>query len=239
MDPYSNPLLRKYQQDAVNAAAARRQGDPSTTQWQDGGYIRNQAQQGIAGAQSRETPQAQTAPIANQFGGRLDTLTQRLAGIAGGQQQGAGELAAQRQGQMALANAIGAANMARGANAGNAGRAAARSAAGIGLQTSGLSQQAAMQDQQAAGNALLGAIGQGQSNELARAGLDQQTRLANLQARLQAMGLNDQAIQGYLSALGGMNQSEMAARLNQANQPSTFDKLLGVAGPIGAAALGG
>lgn len=205
--------------------------DPNKAKFGDADFIRGITQQGITNAQGREAPQSS----GNAYTGRLDNVINRLGAISSGQQQGAGELAAQRQGQMALANAIGAANMARGSSAIGSGRAAARAAAGINLQTNGMAQQAAMQDQQAALGQMGGLIGQGGQ-------LDQQQRLANLQARLQTMGLNDQAQLGYLGALGNMNQSELAARMSQeqtnAQNKGLLGGLLNVGGTIGAAYAG-
>ena len=69
---------------------------------------------------------------------------QQLQGIASGQMQGAGELAAQRQVQNALATQQAQAAMARGGqNAGLAMRNAAANSAGIGLSGAGQAQQAA------------------------------------------------------------------------------------------------
>ncbi len=229
MDP-----LQKWASDLRAKKAAE---TASNTQWQDADYVRQQSQQGIANAQNRAAPQAAAPQVANQYGDRLNGYVNRLGAIASGQQIGAGELAARRQGQQALANALGAASMNRGANAVGGARMAARAAAGIGQQTSGMSQQAALNDQQAANAALGQGLSLGQSGDLARGQIDQQTQLANLQAKLQQMGLNDQAQQAYLSQLGGLNQSELAARINQANQPSGWDKLLGVGGQLGAAVL--
>lgn len=232
MDP--NSFWNKIYADA---AAKKEREKASNTQWQDADYVRQQAQQGIANAQNRTAPQAAAPVMADQSTGRINSFITNLQGIASGQQMGAGELAARRQGQQAYANAIGAATMNRGANAVNGGRAAARAAVGIGQQTSGMSQQAALSDQQAANAALGQGIAMGQSGELARGQINQATQFENLRAKLQQMGLNDQAQQAYLSQLGGLNQSELAARINQANQPSGWDKLLGVGGQLGAAVL--
>ena len=50
-----------------------------------------------------------------------------------------------------------------------------------------------------------------------QAQLNQSTSLANMQARLQAMGMNDQAALGYMAQLLGLSTAEMQARM-QADQ---------------------
>lgn len=215
--------------------------DPQTAQFQDRDYLLKTAQQGIANATNRQAPQAAGTRVGQvaQYGGPRDVRAQemQLAGqlgrVASGQQMGAGELAARRAGQQAIGNAIGSANMARGANAAGGARAAARAAAGIGLGVAGQAQQAGLQDAAAARAQQAGVLGQvgardtqiGLQNMDAtnqrvfqQAGLDQATSLANMQARLQAIGMNDQAILGYMSQISGMDAATLQARMQQEQQ---------------------
>ena len=214
--------------------------DPNKAKFGDGDYIRDVVHQGV-GLGNRDAPQATGVQVNQDFRDRNLGLVNRLTGIASGQQMGAGELAARRQGQQAYANAIGAATMNRGAGAVNGARMAARAAAGIGQQTSGMSQQAALNDQQAANGMLGQQINAGQSGDLSAAGLDQQTRLANMQSKLSTMGLNDNAQLGFLGQLGQMNQSELAARMAQeqadAQNKGVLGGLMSMAGGLGSAYL--
>lgn len=245
--------------------------DPNASQFGDRPAITSTIAQGIAGAQNRPPPQAgntQIGPVSTaaqadmsglrQVRGQQLGMVDDLGRIASGQMQGAGELAAQRAGQVATGNALGSATMARGANAAGAGRAAARAAAGIGLATAGQAQQAAMGDQAAANAARAGILGQVAGQDLGaagmaqqvnlanmdarnrqifeQAGLNQATSLANMQARLQAMGMNDAAILGYLGQLTGMNAAELQARMGQEQasmaQTGVLGSLVGGAGSI-------
>lgn len=239
--------------------------DPNASRFQDRDYLLQQAQRGIQSAQNRQAPQANRTTVGqvSQFGGPADVrgmemgMVRDLGAIASGQQMGAGELGVRRAGQQAMGNAIGSATMARGANAAGGARAAARAAAGIGMGVAGQSQQAALGDQQAARAqqaALLGQTGArdtqiGLANMDAanqrvfqQAGLDQATSLANMQARLQAIGMNDAAILGYMGQLTGMNQAELAARMGQEQtslgSTGVFPYVLQAAAGVGAAAAG-
>lgn len=126
----------------------------------------------------------------------------QLQGIASGQQKGAGELAAQRQVQNALA---GQQAMARMRGAGGAGMlAAGRQSAGIGVSGAGMAQRSALQDQQNAQALLTNALTQGR-------GADINIANANLGANLQQQQLNNQSYQAMLDALLRKNQAEMQA----------------------------
>lgn len=177
-------------------------------------------------ATSRTAPQA---GMDSQFRQAQINQLGQLQGIASGQQQGAGELAAQRQTQNALAQQQAMARMARGGNAALAQRGAANNAAGIGLAGAGMSQQAAMQDQQAAQGLLTQAAGQGR-------GQDQQVQLANMDAKLRQMGMDDQARLGYLQQLTGMDasqlQAQIAAMQAATGQQGLIGPLLGQAGQL-------
>jgi len=214
------------------------------------GDLRGQMQAGLDAVRGRQAPQAGNTMVGNvrtgqasqldprmqaQFRAQQMQLADRLTGIASGQQQGAGELAAQRQGNNAIAQQQAMARMGRGGNAALAARGAASNAANIGLNTAGLSQQAALQDQSAANAQLGGVISQGREQDIGmagqnanlqqnmklanlsaqnqqifqQAGLNQATSLANMQSKLATMGMNDQAQQAYLAQLFGVSAAEM------------------------------
>lgn len=203
------------------------------------GDIRGREAPQAAGTQIGQVRQAVGPGMANlnDVRQREMALADTLGRVASGQEQGAGELAARRAGDAASANAIGAGMMARGPGVASGARSAARAAAGIGMATAGNAQQAALTDQAAARGQLASVLGQTGSRELGvanlgqqlnlanmdaqnqrifqQAGLDQATSLANMQARLQTMGMNDQAILGYLQTITGMNAAELQARMAQ------------------------
>lgn len=142
---------------------------------------------GMGMAQVDPTQQAQFRNAQMQQLGQLQR-------IAGGQQQGAGELAVQRQVQNALAAQQAQARMARGGqNAALAMRQGARNAAGIGLSGAGQAQQAAMGDQMNAQGLLANVAGQGRQQDLGLA------------------GQNAQLQQGYQQLLGNMGQGELSS----------------------------
>lgn len=206
------------------------QGQPDRNRWTDADYIRSTAQQGIAGAQNRQAPQAgrtTISPVAtvggidqgnlNQVRAREMALADDLGRVASGQQAGAGELAVQRQGQRAMSNAAGAATMNRGSSAIGGARAAARAAGAIGLGTAGQAQQAAMGDQASARAQLAGVLGQTGGRDLGFAGLDLNRNLANMSAEnqriFQQAGLDQSTslanMQARLQAMG-MNDAAIA-----------------------------
>ena len=186
--------------------------------------------------------------------------------IATGQQAGAGELAAQRQAVRSAAQQQAFAASQRGGNAALAARTGARNMADIGVNAAGQAQQAAITDQANAMGQLNQNLGtmRGQDIDAAnananlkqsmnlanlsaenqrvfqQAGLDQSTSLANMQARLQTMGMNDQAALAYLSQLMGVNQAELAARMGQEQvalgQKGFVGDLLATGGQVAAAA---
>jgi hypothetical protein len=185
-------------------------------------------------------------------GGMMDTAN-RIGAIASGQQAGAGELAVNRQVGQAAAAQHSAAMMARGSNAALAYRNAARNTMDIGLAGAGQAAGAQMQDQQAA-NAQLGSIygsmygqdaavaGQnaqlGQQYTLQQGQMNQQTQLANLQARLAQSGMNDQQQMAAMAQMLGWDQAQVQASLGKAAlpaQPSTMGSILSSAGQAAAA----
>jgi hypothetical protein len=191
-------------------------------------------------------------------------LAARLQGVASGQQKGAGEIAVNRQVQQGLAAQMAQAASQRGGNAALAARGAARNAGAISTTGAGQAQQAALGDQAAANQALAGVAQgmRGQDIDVAgananlqqqmnirnlsaqdqkvfqQAGLDQSTSLSNMQARLQAMGMNDQAALGYLGLLFGWDTAQLQAALaREANSSSMAGNLLQAGGALGAAAI--
>lgn len=204
----------------------------------------------------------------NEWRGRQMGLADQLGRVATGQEAGAGELAVQRQIQNGLAGQQATARMARGGGAGMALRNMAAGAGALATTGAGLGQQAAMGDQAAARGQLAQVLGQGAGQDIGvaqgnaslsqqmnlanldaknqqifqQAGLDQATSLANLQARLQTMGMNDAQIQAYMSALLGMNATELQARMAQEQaalgQKGILGDLMSGAGMIGAAYAG-
>lgn len=190
--------------------------------------------QGLSGRTNTAAPQLNAGPQDQFRGGQMQQV-QQLQGIASGQQQGAGELAAQRQTQNALAAQQGMARMARGGNAGMANLAAARGAGAMGLAGAGLGQQAALQDQQAAQAMLTQALGQGRGQDLTLAGQN-----AGLQQQQTAQ--NNQMYIQLLSQLTGMDANQLAAQLGiyQTDKaaPGLLGSLLSAGGQVAAAAAG-
>jgi hypothetical protein len=241
--------------------------DPANSQYGDRDYINEQIRGALTGVGNRQAPQAQGVRVGSvstiaggdQAAARqgLMDLVGRQQAIATGQQEGAGELAVNRQIQRALGAQQSNTRMARGPAVASAFRAGARQSADIGQAGAGMAQGAAMQDAQNANQMIAGVLGQTRGQDIGiaaqnmdaqnqrtfqQAGLDQATSLANMQARLQAMGMNDQAALGYLAQMAGMNRDEMMARLQQEAagmaQPGLLGSLLSAGGTIGAAYAG-
>lgn len=142
---------------------------------------------------------------------------QQLQSISSGQQQGAGELAAQRQVQNAQAAQQAIARSARGGGSGPmAYRNAANQSAALGLSGAGMGQQAALQDQMNA-QGLMGQIGaQGRGSDI---------NVANANAGYQA-GANQLNSGNYLqllNQLNSMNQSKYNADLGIGAQKDQGD----------------
>jgi len=183
------------------------------TQYQDRGDLLYDIGVGV----NRSAPQLDPTQQA-QFRDAQMRQMQQLQGIASGQQQGAGELATQRQVQNAMAAQQAQARMARGGqNAALAMRQGARNSAGIGLSGAGQSQQAAMQDQMNAQGLLANVAGQGRQQDLGLAGQN-----AQLQQGQNQLGL------GYDQLLGSMDQAQLAAA-QQAyqNQMDAHGRIMG------------
>lgn len=169
-----------------------------TGQFNMGGLINQGLLEGFG--QSHTAPQqALDSPFR---AGQMQQM-QQLRGIASGQQMGAGELGAQRQVQNALASQQAMARMGHGQNAALASRNAMRNSAGISLAGAGMGQQAALQDQMGAQGLLTNAMGQGR-------GQDNQVQLANMDAQLRAMGMNDANRISYMNQMIQMQQGASA-----------------------------
>lgn len=178
---------------------------------------------GMMGQQAAQVDPTQQA----QFRQMQLQQAQQLQAVASGQQQGAGELAAQRQTQNAIAAQQAMARMARGGNAGLAYRQAASNTANVGLAGAGQAQQSAMQDQINAQQALMGSLNQGRQGDLSMG----QT---NAQLQQNQYGQN-------LGALTGLNGQQLQAQQNAmqatTSQQGILGGLLNTAGQVGAAYL--
>jgi hypothetical protein len=216
------------------------------TQYQNDPKFNAYFDQGMLGLTNQSAPQMQAANMgaANMGNGaslqmgadpfRAAQLQQmgQLQGIASGQQQGAGELAAQRQVMNAQAAQQAQARMARGNNAALAYRNAANQTAALGVTGAGLGQQAAMQDQMNA-HGLLGQVGaQGRQSDIGvananagyannaaqqNAGFQQATNQANAGFQQQAAGQNANA-QGQMQQLNNGNYLQLLQQLSQRDQ---------------------
>lgn len=196
-------------------------GDDDKPQYQDRDKIMALINRGYGpgGITQNQAPQLQMQD--QRFrDAQLQQLNQ-LQGIASGQQQGAGELAVQRQYANALAAQQAQARMARGANAALAYRNAANQSAALGSSAAGMGQQSAMQDQMNAQGLLsqVGAVGRQGDFNVANA------NAGYLQGNQQ---LNAQSYIGLLNQLNSMNGGQMGAQAaaSQAAQQRN-DALLG------------
>lgn len=192
----------------------------------DRNIVGDYLQQGRDSATFTQAPTLDMGPQDQFRQGQLQQVGQ-LQGIASGQQQGAGELAAQRQVQNALA---GQQALARIRGAGGAGlRTAARQSAGLGITGAGMGQQAALQDQMNAQGLLANALTQGRGADINIAG-------QNAQNTLQQRQMNNQQLQAMLQALLGMNQTEMQGQMANAH-PGIGGSLIAAGGQVAGSAL--
>lgn len=196
-------------------------GDNVPKQFQDRQQILNQINSGFDRVNNRVAPQVGTTQIAtgpqDQFRGLQVDQANRLNAIAGGQQMGPAQLAAQQAAQQAYARQVGMANMMRGGNAPAAGLAAARNQVSIAGNAAGQMQQGALSDQQAANAQLTAALSQGRGADIglaqSQAQLDQASKIANLDAQLRQAGMDDASRLAYLQQLTGMNATELQAAM--------------------------
>lgn len=214
--------------------------------------LQNYAQGQFMGAQGRQAPMARGSQLAgaDQYQSRAGQmgLAGQLNAVATGQEAGAGELAVNRQARTAAANQFAAQNMARGSNAATAARSAAGQLGNIGTNATGLAQQAALSDQQAARGQLAGVYDSMRGADLSFAGqnaqLAQQMAMQNQNAQLQQSGMNDQYGLGMMGQYANVSQAELNARMQRAgllagqqgNQLGA--NLMQMGGSLGAAYLG-
>jgi len=190
-------------------------------------HVGNPQQAGLNGLMGQSSAQVDPSQQ-QQFRQMQMAQAQRLQQIASGQAQGAGELAAQRQVQQAIAGQQGMAHMARGGqNAALAFRGAANNAAGIGLQGAGVAQQAAMQDQSNAQGLLTGALNQGRGQDIGMASTNAQ--LAQTQY--------GQNLNAYTQLNAQQLQAQNAAMQAATGQQGIMGGLVNTAGTVTAAAL--
>lgn len=204
-------------------------GQTKPAQYQDRDAILARIRQGYGAGGITSYSGQQMDPNSQFRQAQLQQLGQ-LRGIASGQQQGAGELAVQRQSANAAAQQQALARMARGGGAGLAYRNAANQTAANALSASGAGQQAALQDQQNAQGMLaqVGAAGrQGDFN----------VGSANASNAMNANQLNSQGYLGLLGQLGGMDANQLngqnAANIANAQQSGALTGgLLSTAGQL-------
>lgn len=199
------------------------------TPFQDRNQIMGAITPGMA--TNRQAPQT---GMDSQFrNAQLGQLGQ-LQGLASGQQRTAGELAAMRSAQQAGAQQQAMARMARGGDAVLAQRGAAQNMAGISSNAAGQAQRSALEGQMAAQGLLTQAAGQGR-------GQDSQIQLANMDAKLKQMGMDDATRLAYLQQLTGMNaaqlQAQMGAMQATTGQQGLLGPLLSAGGQVAAAAF--
>ena len=182
-------------------------------------------------ATNRQAPQV---GVGCQFRDAQAAQIGQLQGLASGTQKTAGELAVQRQAAQQAAQQQALARMARGGDAALAQRTAANQTAGIGINAAGQAQRAALEGQMAAQGLLTQAAGQAR-------GQDSQIQLANMDAKLRQMGMDDQTRLAYLAQLTGMDiaqlQQQMAAYAAAQQRPGMLGPLLSAGGQVGAAAV--
>lgn len=237
----------KWTADPGAIFADKNEVDPTKARFEDRDYLSQQMRQGIESG-PRRAPQAQSAQLdqhaQSQWRDQQMAQANRLGAIAAGNQKGAGEMAVDRQMGQAAAQQQAMARMNRGMTGASAARGAARNVAGLGVAGAGQSQMAALQDQQAANQMLGNVLAQGRGADIGIAGqnaqMQQQNALANMNAQLQMMGMDDARRNAFLQQMMQMNQNEMAARMGQeataAGIPSQSSQMMQAAGPIIAAA---
>jgi hypothetical protein len=166
-----------------------------------------QHQPQIEGAINQGLATNRTAPqvgMGNDFRSAQMQQLGQLQGLASGQMPTAGELAVRRQAAQQVAQQQAAMRMARGGDAVLAQRAGAGQIAGIGINAQGAAQRAALEGQGQAQGLLTQAAGQGR-------GQDMQVQIANMDAQLKQMGMDDQTRLAYLSQLTGMDAAQLQA----------------------------
>lgn len=201
------------------------------TQFQDREQMQAMLGHGVDQYTNMQAPQLQMGD--DPFRRAQLAQMQQLQGIASGQQQGAGELATQRQYANAMAAQQAQARMARGGNAALAYRNAANQSAALGSTAAGMGQQAAWQDQMNA-QGLLGQVG------AAGRGADVNVANANAGYQANANQLNSSNYLQFLNQLNNTNVSKYNADLgigaqhDAADASKTGGLLAGAGAAIGA-----
>jgi hypothetical protein len=203
----------------------------ATTTIANGDWIREQSKQGMLDAQGRQAPQANRTAVGNvaqgnaalvsaaniatgpqdQYRQRSMALIDRINGVANGTQLGGGEMAAQREGNRAIAQQQAIARSQRGGGAAMAARGAAMNSANIGLNTAGQAAQARVQDQQIANQTMGQLIDSGRQQDVglatSQAGFQQQAGLANQASRNQVGLANMDAKNQAVFQQAGLDQA--------------------------------
>lgn len=181
---------------------------------------------GVQAGVNQAAPQLATQYEQQLRGQQMQQIGQ-LQGIASGQQQGAGEIAVQRQVADALARQQAFARMQHGGQAGLGYRAAARNAGTIGIQGAGQAQQAALGDQMAAQGLLGQVTGQARGQDIGVAGQN-----ATLQSQQNALA--QQYLQSLMQQDLGAYQGTIQQRIAEMNKQSPAGAFLAAGGQIGA-----
>lgn len=191
----------------------------------------------IMGAVNQGMATNRTAPqvgMANPFRDAQMGQLSQLQGLASGQQQTAGELAAYRGAQQAGAQQQAMARMARGGDAALAQRGAANNMAGISSNAAGQAQRSALEGQMQAQGLLTQAAGQGR-------GQDMQVQIANMDSQLKQMGMDDATRLAYLQQMTGMDAATLQAQMQQyataMGKPGLLGPLLSAGGQMAAGAF--
>lgn len=162
--------------------------DPNAARLENAGQLRGFGRRVL-------TPAISGRSVAGPGAQAQTQLLSRLGQIATGEQMGAGEMAARRQGATAIANQAGQAMGARGIGASAVAANAARNAAMLGTEVAGRAGESALGDQ-AAANQLLGSVA-GQ----------------NVAQQLQARGMDDAQAMAALDYLARLDMAEQQGRL--------------------------
>ena len=156
---------------------------------------------------------------ANQASGQFGSVIDRLLGQSRGENLISTEMMRQGMGQ-ALSQQQALAASARPGNQAMAARMAAQNAGRIGMDFTGKSAMAGMQEQQNAANSLAQLLNQ-----------------REMGMRQMELGNAGQQMQGTMGYANNMNQREIA-QMSQPKEPSIFDRILGGIGSVATAGLG-
>lgn len=207
---------------AVDYLTSGRMG-VDTGAFQIGDQYTSQFDEAARAAQGRQAPQAGSTTVDTTQQEQWRRQEQALANLLAARASGtAGPSAAEIQGQQAMERAIstqrGMAAGATGANRALAGRTAAANIGQIQGEAAGNAALLRAQEQTQAQQALRSLLGQARGADIGlattQAGMDQQTRMANLQAALQQGATNDQLMVQLMNM--GFSRDQAQAQLNAA-----------------------